>query len=393
MTIIATHANAFPKELYEPLWDDLLAQSAKSGWRIRSIWMADVANQGGSYLLNEHKTGNDPNFMDHSRDLLAMVNQFRHEFPRPVVGVGHSMGATSLINLSFIHPRLMTSIVCIDPVILHRSNDSLWPMLRLPSHRKDLWQSKADVEKAFKKNPLVKRLDARVVDRVLEHSIRPLPTLLYPENPHASKHKGKEEGQIAPSAVETPTQAYTLTTPKHQEAFSIARPNYTDIGVLEPASVSERHRCPDIGDDALYKSPFYKSESKTVHGLLEHIRPSILWLYGSDSYSADALEREIKMRRTGTGSNGSGGAQLGRVKEVLVDGAGHFVCMEKVDECAARISEWLDAEIKVWWEGEKESVCPTWKSKDAAGRQKLDGKWLAEVKVWKGQRQVPTSKL
>lgn len=59
ITIIATHASAFPKELYEPLWDDLLAQSKAAGYGIRGIWMADVANQGGSYLLNEAKTGND----------------------------------------------------------------------------------------------------------------------------------------------------------------------------------------------------------------------------------------------------------------------------------------------------------------------------------------------
>jgi hypothetical protein len=30
-----------------------------SGYGIRSIWMADVANQGASYVLNENKIGND----------------------------------------------------------------------------------------------------------------------------------------------------------------------------------------------------------------------------------------------------------------------------------------------------------------------------------------------
>lgn len=59
VTILAAHASAFPKELYEPLWEDLLKQSKKAGYGIRSIWMADVANQGASYVLNEGKTGND----------------------------------------------------------------------------------------------------------------------------------------------------------------------------------------------------------------------------------------------------------------------------------------------------------------------------------------------
>jgi hypothetical protein len=59
ITILAAHASAFPKELYEPLWEDLLKQSEKAGYGIRSIWMADVANQGASYVLNENKIGND----------------------------------------------------------------------------------------------------------------------------------------------------------------------------------------------------------------------------------------------------------------------------------------------------------------------------------------------
>lgn len=59
MTIIAAHANGFPKELYEPLWDDLYQQSLAGSFRIRSIWFADMANQGASGVRNESKLGND----------------------------------------------------------------------------------------------------------------------------------------------------------------------------------------------------------------------------------------------------------------------------------------------------------------------------------------------
>lgn len=59
VTILAAHSSGFPKELYEPFWEDLLKQSEKAGYGIRSIWMADVANQGASYVLNETKIGND----------------------------------------------------------------------------------------------------------------------------------------------------------------------------------------------------------------------------------------------------------------------------------------------------------------------------------------------
>lgn len=49
----------FNKELYEPLWDDLQKRSAETGIRIRSIWIADMWNQGQSGVLNEKILGND----------------------------------------------------------------------------------------------------------------------------------------------------------------------------------------------------------------------------------------------------------------------------------------------------------------------------------------------
>lgn len=47
------------QELYEPLWEDIHARSKASGFRIRSIWIADVAQQGQSSVLNEGLLGND----------------------------------------------------------------------------------------------------------------------------------------------------------------------------------------------------------------------------------------------------------------------------------------------------------------------------------------------
>lgn len=59
VTIVGAHANGFPKELYEPLWDDLYKSLKRRGQPIRSIWIADVASQGASGKLNEEILGND----------------------------------------------------------------------------------------------------------------------------------------------------------------------------------------------------------------------------------------------------------------------------------------------------------------------------------------------
>lgn len=57
VTIIGAHANAFPKETYEPLWDEFYESLQSSGCSIRSIWIADIASQGQSSVLNETLLG------------------------------------------------------------------------------------------------------------------------------------------------------------------------------------------------------------------------------------------------------------------------------------------------------------------------------------------------
>ena len=86
------------QELYEPLWEELLlrSQQSKNSFRIRSIWIADTAQQGQSGILNEELLGNEVNWNDHARDLLHLINLKRGEMPTPIVGVGHSMGGNQL---------------------------------------------------------------------------------------------------------------------------------------------------------------------------------------------------------------------------------------------------------------------------------------------------------
>ena len=45
--------------MYEPLWDELSLQCQDLDLKIRSIWIADVWNQGQSGLLNKDIFGND----------------------------------------------------------------------------------------------------------------------------------------------------------------------------------------------------------------------------------------------------------------------------------------------------------------------------------------------
>lgn len=96
VTIIAAGGVGFIKELYEPLFEEVLSRAESAGFSIRAIWMADPVNIGASAVRNHANLGCDPSWWDHSRDLWAMVNYLRREMVQPIMGLGHSMGANQL---------------------------------------------------------------------------------------------------------------------------------------------------------------------------------------------------------------------------------------------------------------------------------------------------------
>lgn len=57
VTIIGSPGNGSPKEVYEPLWEDLYKELKEKEIPLRGIWMADFSNQAGSALMNEDILG------------------------------------------------------------------------------------------------------------------------------------------------------------------------------------------------------------------------------------------------------------------------------------------------------------------------------------------------
>jgi hypothetical protein len=49
--------------MLEPFWDDLHERMQREGSRIRGIWIADIASQGRSGIINERNLGPDGMFI------------------------------------------------------------------------------------------------------------------------------------------------------------------------------------------------------------------------------------------------------------------------------------------------------------------------------------------
>ncbi|KAJ5322670.1 hypothetical protein N7452_010959 [Penicillium brevicompactum] len=369
VTIVATHGTGFPKELYEPLWEELLARSKQDGVRIRGIWMADAANQGASGILNEDNLGNDPSWHDHSRDVVHMINHFRDQMPRPIIGVGHSLGAVQLLFASLFHPRLFTSLALIEPHMTDNPLAGDGPLfVAMSTAKRDVWPSReAAAEKSRK---VLKAWDPRVFELWKKHGYRELPTALHPQTP--------KDG----------SSPVTLTTTKQQETIMYTRPNvnrhvhlgvphdqaHTDPDSIKASTAHDPLVAPDVLGPLLPDQKSYRPEPILAYKLVPHIRPSVLYISASHSPLGKGGQHAEAAKQTGTGFGGSGGMDCGRVKLVTIPKAGHTLPQEKVVDTAQVLGPWIKQELQRWRQDE-ERIYGGWRDRPISEKSNFPDEW------------------
>lgn len=275
-----------------------------------------------------------------------MVNHFRDQMTRPLVGVGHSMGGFHITNLALLHARLFTSVILIDPVIQRIiSSEGNYLPAAASARRRDLWPSREAARMAFAKSKFYQTWDPRVLELWIQHGLRDLPTQLYP-----SANDKSDITSTSTSTSETGCPV-TLKTTKHQEVLTFMRANFESEANPAPTSKPNPLTHPDV-DTALHPiSPFYRPEAQILFTRLPFLRPSALYIFGTNSNLSKPALRADKVAVTGVGVGGSGGSKAGRVKHVVLD-AGHLIPMEKVVETAQSCADWISSELSRWREDE-----------------------------------------
>jgi pimeloyl-ACP methyl ester carboxylesterase len=277
-----------------------------------------------------------------------MINHFRDDMPRPIIGIGHSMGGNNLINLSLMHPRLLETLVLIDPVAaaVATVKGNFGPAAASAA-RRDKWPSRKAAAESFKRSPFYKTWDPRVLDLWIKYGLRDLPTKLYPNPqpaPAATGATATTEPTITPNVLAAyEEKEVTLTTTKHQEVFTFMRPNLAPLPDSPPVALTH----PDLLTE-MSNSPFYRPEPIITYHNLPFLRPSVYYIFGENSDLSAPQYRDAKMATTGTGVSGSGGAAAGRVVDIVIKGTGHLIPMEKVEETGAGAAGWIGQELKRW---------------------------------------------
>ncbi|CAD0089350.1 unnamed protein product [Aureobasidium mustum] len=197
---------------------------------------------------------------------------------------------------------------------------------------------------------MFKSWDKRVLDRWMEHALRELPTKLYPEVT-ASSTPPALGADVSGSVVSPNSEAevpITLKTTKHQEVMTFMRGNFVTPSNPAPSAAPNPLTHPDVTTDGSSVSPFYRPESFHIFKLLPYLRPSVLYVFGTESDLSAPEHIADKLKVTGVGVGGSGGVSKERVKEFTMQGGGHLMPMERVEETADQCSGWLLQELKRW---------------------------------------------
>jgi len=272
-----------------------------------------------------------------------------------------------LCNLAFMHPRLLFTMVLLDPVIQPQAAVTPNPA-QLSAFRRDLWPSRTDAETSFRKQTYYQAWDPQVFDRWCEYGIRETPTRLYPD----------EQGSV------------TLTTTKHQECFTFLRPSWEGMSE-DGRRVVNHDLVPDMQQDGMMTYPFYRPEPPNTLIRLPELRPSALYIFGEMSPMSSAAARKLKLEWTGTGLGGSGGKAAGRVQEVVLRGIGHLVAMEAPGECAMATAAWLGQELTRFADEKKQYL--RWTEGSPRAKTTLSGEWLRRIGGAPNRSSKPGSKM
>lgn len=301
-----------------------------------------------------------------------MINTFRSHMPRPLIGIGHSFGGNIIVNLALLHPRLLTSLVLLDPVLASFPNRPTYglPPLYNSARRRDLWPSRAAAAASFAASPFYATWDPRCLSLLVKHGLRDAPTPLHPE--------------AAPPQV-------TLTTTKHQECFTYYRPLAQAVDPATGKRVVDKAALVDADEAVRAQDPgvfaFYRAEGTSAIPRLPGLRPGVMWVFGGKSDISTEEVRAEKMALTGTGTGGSGGVGAGRVKQEVVEEFGHLVPMEATTRCAEIAAGFLVGELEVW--RAEEARFRGFAKRGKGEKQMMDGDWMR----WLGIKERVKGKL
>ena len=163
--LLLGHATGFCKEVWRPVVSALRGRGEEA-----SALAWDARGHGGAPPFESPVS-----WWTLAEDLAALAEGL----PRPgaLVGVGHSMGGSSMLMAELLRPGLFDGLVLIEPVVLPSwyQPEGEFPLAAQAARRRPVFPSRAAAEDSYRSKPLFRSWHPEAFAGYLEGGLRPHP--------------------------------------------------------------------------------------------------------------------------------------------------------------------------------------------------------------------------
>jgi len=169
--IVFSHATGFCKELWKPVIESLQLDDV-------DILSMDLAGHGDS---DRFTVPNEDIGKEFGLSILEAMGTFKNIKFKQVIGVGHSMGGTGLLNAECMRPGTFSKMLLVEPILfpprdgVWRRNDDDNPMSSRAERRRDVFLNRDEAFCSLKgKGAFATWLDASF-EIYIDHAFKQLP--------------------------------------------------------------------------------------------------------------------------------------------------------------------------------------------------------------------------
>lgn len=161
-------ANGFPVGTYHSFLNIINQKYKLHSLAMRACW-SDIGAP-----MNQTK------FDIYANDLVNFIKQI---YTKPIVGIGHSQGATCTLMAAAKHPQLFSKLILIEPASMSKSFATAMKVIPylIKKHKEpfkttlkksNIWKSKKDYFNYCRQSKAYKRINDKILEEIVHHSLR-----------------------------------------------------------------------------------------------------------------------------------------------------------------------------------------------------------------------------
>lgn len=189
VTILALHSTSFHKETWEPTVEALIDAMARAGAgkvKVHEVWAVDCPNHGQAGVLNREILKREEFSNDFGcENYAAAIERFLMNAPvafgvdfgkKKLVGLGHSLGANSLLLLQHHTPtHPLSALIIVEPMLSpggdHHLDNLRSTLVDAAKRRRVEWPDRNIAFTSLKANARTANWDERVLRAFVKHAV------------------------------------------------------------------------------------------------------------------------------------------------------------------------------------------------------------------------------